>query len=74
MARPKAPRCCDTPMTPIAYGLPGSELFEAAERGEVELGGCVIDDSMPLYVCRRCGRTEGRLGDDDGHFERDVWT
>ena len=39
----------------IVYGLPGLELAEAAERGEVTLGGCVIEDDDPDRQCRVCG-------------------
>lgn len=31
----------------IIYGLPSSELADAEERGEVELGGCEVDDNNP---------------------------
>ena len=76
MSRPDAPQCCGQPMTPIVYGRPsGKALFEAAERGEVVLGGCVISDDMPLFVCSRCRRTAGRLGGEKGaEFERDDRT
>jgi hypothetical protein len=61
-------------MTPIVYGMPGFELMEAADRGEVELGGCCIADDEPMFRCTRCGRTEGRLGDVlDDHFADDTW-
>ena len=50
------PHCTGT-MLPIAYGLPDGELFEAAERGEVSLGGCVIPEGpIPQWHCTRCGR------------------
>ena len=39
----------------IAYGLPNAELFEAAERGEVALGGCVIDKNDRNRRCHECG-------------------
>lgn len=69
-----APRCCDDEMTPIVYGMPGAELIEASMRGEVELGGCCIEDEAPMFVCRRCGRTVGRLGDVmDEHLADDTW-
>jgi len=31
--------------------MPGFELFEAAERGEVALGGCCISDDDPTHEC-----------------------
>jgi hypothetical protein len=39
----------------IVYGLPSLDLAEAAERGEVALGGCVIGDDDPNLQCRACG-------------------
>jgi hypothetical protein len=39
----------------IVYGLPDQELAEAAERGEVALGGCVLEDENPNRQCRQCG-------------------
>ncbi len=33
---------CGTPTRRIVYGLPGEELFAAAARGEVALGGCLV--------------------------------
>lgn len=39
---------------PIVYGLPGYELMERAERGEVVLGGCVVTASAPLRACGTC--------------------
>jgi hypothetical protein len=32
---------------PIAYGLLDADLFDAAEREEVELAGCIIPDNPP---------------------------
>jgi hypothetical protein len=44
---------------PILYGLPvAADLFEAADRGEVALGGCVInldpDHQDPDHRCSSC--------------------
>ncbi|KAF0848882.1 hypothetical protein FNL39_101313 [Nocardia caishijiensis] len=51
------PRCpdCDGAMTRIAYGMPAPPLREAAERGEVILGGCVAGDFSPKWGCIPCG-------------------
>ena len=43
---------CGSTGRPIVYGLPTISLFEAAERGEVELGGC-CPPQWP--TCGRCG-------------------
>ena len=49
----RCPRC-DAEMTPIAYGYPGVEMFEAAERGQILLGGCVVLDGQPTSRCTSC--------------------
>jgi hypothetical protein len=38
----------------IVYGLPSLELAEAADRGEVVLGGCVVGDENPNRHCVQC--------------------
>jgi hypothetical protein len=43
-------------MTPIEYGFPDQTLIEAAERGEVQIGGCIIDPDNPDFECRGSGR------------------
>ena len=51
------PACGATDSIPVVYGLPGGDLFEAQDRGEVALGGCVIwEDWSPDHQCRACGR------------------
>ena len=42
---------CGARTIPIIHGFPGREGFELAERGEAELGGCIISDEMPDRVC-----------------------
>jgi hypothetical protein len=39
----------------LVYGLPDAELGAAAERGEVALGGCVIDAGREEWQCDHCG-------------------
>jgi hypothetical protein len=43
----------------IAYGYPSPEMMDAAERGEIELGGCIIEEGAPGRRCRRCGQAPG---------------
>lgn len=57
---PKCPSCGLSKVVPIVYGMPGSELIEAYEKGEVELGGCVVSDYDPEWRCRACGHDWGR--------------
>ena len=41
------------------YGYPSIEMFEAAEAGKIELGGCVIGDSDPDWKCAECDHVWG---------------
>jgi hypothetical protein len=73
-SRPPAPcpRCGSTDTVRIAYGYPGPEMIEAAERGEVFLGGCCIMGNDPTRHCRACEhdftppRRKARRNADDG--------
>lgn len=51
----RCPSCRDRTLVPIVFGMPSYELFEAAERGEVVLGGCVLEEVNPTRRCTRCG-------------------
>ncbi|MCO8269312.1 hypothetical protein M1L60_01760 [Actinoplanes sp. TRM 88003] len=42
---------CDKPGIPIVYGMPGSDLMAAGERGEIAFGGCVIGEVNPDWQC-----------------------
>jgi hypothetical protein len=55
MAKVTCSACGSTEVVPIEYGLPGPELIEASERGEVEIGGCLIMEDDPTHRCRACG-------------------
>lgn len=48
------PRCESAAVVPIRYGMPGPELAAAAERGEVELGGCLVPVPWK-WSCLECG-------------------
>ena len=39
---------------PIVYGYPAAELFEEAEAGRVQLGGCVVTEDDPKWACPSC--------------------
>ena len=54
-------RCpmCNRKLIDVIYGLPGPELIEAEDRGEVILRGCVMPPNPPHYLCKRCGREYG---------------
>jgi len=47
---------CLVPLPPVIYGYPSAEMMDAAERGELILGGCMPDAPVTLD-CPRCGST-----------------
>ena len=42
------------PTVEIVYGLPGEKLLASARRGEVVLGGCMVQDFAPVRACGTC--------------------
>lgn len=48
------PSCGQERPLRIAYGYPTSEMFKASERGELALGGCVIEEDSPTWRCPVC--------------------
>jgi hypothetical protein len=58
-ARIRLCRVCRARLVPIMWGMPGPDLMEAAERGEVVLGGCTVSMEPPYEVkaCPECGWT-----------------
>ena len=52
--KPKCPSCSSDNVAVIAYGLPGPEMMEEAERGDIVLGGCVVTDDGPEWHCKEC--------------------
>lgn len=53
----KCNHCGQAKVVKILYGEPSNEGFEAAERGELVLGGCCIniDGENPEWQCTHCG-------------------
>jgi hypothetical protein len=45
------PRCGAGDLRPILYGLPTPQAFDAAARGQLVLGGCVVSDDGPTVAC-----------------------
>ena len=68
----RCPSCGAKAGVNIEYGEPGIDMAEAAERGEVVLGGCCIDENSPERHCLECGhewlikRRKPHLPDDLG--------
>jgi hypothetical protein len=59
MLKKKCPACGSTNTVKILYGMPTHEAFEAAERGEIVLGGCCVSDTNPTRHCKDCGQGFG---------------
>lgn len=55
------PRCGAQNTVPIVYGYPAPATEEAARRGEIVLGGCIIGPEAPVWACPACGHEWGRL-------------
>jgi len=53
------PTCGSRDVLSIVYGLPTDEALRRAGRGELALGGCIIDDHSPVWHCRKCGAAWG---------------
>jgi hypothetical protein len=46
---------CEGTMIEIVYGHPDDESRLQASKGEVVLGGCIIQEGQPTHVCNKCG-------------------
>ena len=53
---PKCPNC-DNKMVEIVYGMPVGDTIDKAKKGEVFLGGCIVEDFQPKYHCNTCRRS-----------------
>lgn len=58
--RGACPSCGSKHTAPIGYGYPSAGMMDAAERGEIALGGCCVSDNDPKHRCKECGREWGR--------------
>jgi len=56
------PKCGSEARVPIVYGCVDEELAEEARLGGVVLGGFVVDDYPPRWLCRQCRNKWGRFG------------
>jgi len=55
-AGPECPDCHARDVVPIIYGYPSAHAVEAAQRGELLIGGWNSDSHNPRWSCRSCGR------------------
>lgn len=67
MTDAEGPRCpiCGARAVPIAYGMPGPEVFDAADEGRVVLGGCVVTGFDPDWACTGPEQHIWRSGEED---------
>jgi len=56
------PECGSGDIVPILYGMPGPEMASEVEEGRAVMGGCVIDEDAPMWLCRECNHKFGRVG------------
>ncbi len=64
------PSCGARSVVRISYGLPDEVGEEAARRGAIVLGGCMLVEDAAKWYCRNCGHEWGKLfGDDDELFD-----
>ena len=65
----QCPRC-DGELLPILWGMPTLEDWEAGQRGEVYIGGCIVPDApWPRWTCAACGI---RITDDGAEEPADA--
>lgn len=50
----RCPSCRAKAGVPVQYGLPAPAAVDAAQRGELVLGGCVLTDDDPPRCCTEC--------------------
>jgi len=66
----RCPKCgSNDHVIPIVYGIAPLEFCEMAMRGEIELGGGIIQEDAPVWVCKRC---ENRFGSINDRQESDL--
>ncbi len=51
---PKCPSCESRNVAAIAYGFPGPEMIEEAQRDDIVLGGCCFGENDPEWHCNKC--------------------
>ena len=60
MTTSKTPDCCpycgSKEVVPIAYGEPSPEMRELAKKRKISLGGCIVRNDSPMYVCDKCNK------------------
>jgi hypothetical protein len=53
----ECPSCGSSDLIPIKRGMPTKAAGDAAERGEIILGGCIVHEGQSTALCRACGES-----------------
>ena len=69
---PNCPHCGSSAVIPILYGDPAPEAVVSAERGELLLGGCCVEDGMSEWHCKKCDHEFGEIKLDDNLEGEDL--
>ena len=51
----RCPLCRSNEHIPIVYGFPSEAIQQAVQKGEIELGGCIVRENPPSRHCKNCG-------------------
>jgi hypothetical protein len=68
---PPCPSCGSPDAIRIVYGYPGADMWEAEQRGELRLGGCLVGPESPDFECRECGTALPWAADDGDEDDDD---
>ena len=52
---PKCPECGNK-LVKIVYGFPSNKVIKEADKKNIYLGGCEINDDNPKYHCYNCDK------------------
>ena len=52
--KPSCPACDSNDVAIIVFGYPSWETVEAADSGELRLGGCSVEQDDPEWHCNQC--------------------
>lgn len=48
------PKCNKRNSIRIVYGYPGDEMMESSQKGDIILGGCIVERNSLDRYCRTC--------------------
>ena len=51
----KCIRCGCESVIPVIYGMPAAMTFAAEQEGRLKLGGIMMGEDSPDWLCRECG-------------------